>query len=76
MKSFVALALLSCLCPFLPTSEAQTQAKKNQPLPYTDADGLILHHRLKNREIEERAQSLCGRPTSGHKRSPLSQLVR
>jgi len=39
MKSFVALALLFCLCTFPPTSAAQTKQKKNQPLTYTDADG-------------------------------------
>jgi len=39
MKSFVALALLYCLCSFVPQSHAQTQSKKKQPPPYTDTDG-------------------------------------
>ena len=39
MKSFVTLALLSCLYAFLPASGAQTQPKKNQPIPYRDTDG-------------------------------------
>ena len=39
MKSFAAVALLSCLCSFLPESNAQTQSRKNQLPPYTDTDG-------------------------------------
>jgi hypothetical protein len=39
MKSFVALALLYCLCTFVPESDAQTQSRKKQPPPYTDTDG-------------------------------------
>jgi hypothetical protein len=39
MKSFVALALLFCLCTFLPASDAQTRPKRNQPIPYRDTDG-------------------------------------
>ena len=39
MKSFVALALLYCLCCFVPESDAQTQSNKKQPPPYTDTDG-------------------------------------
>jgi hypothetical protein len=37
MKSFVALALF-CLCTFVPTSDSQTKPKKNQAIPYSDAD--------------------------------------
>lgn len=58
MKSFVALALLSCLCTFLPTSEAQTQAKKNQPLPYTDADG----YQVLSSIIDSRTEKLKNGP--------------
>jgi hypothetical protein len=54
MKSFVALALLSCLCTFSLTSEAQTQAKKNQPLSYTDADG----YRVLSSIIDSRTEKL------------------
>jgi len=40
MKSLVALALPLLLCTFVPASDAQTQAKKNQPIPlYGDPDG-------------------------------------
>jgi len=58
MKSFVAVALLSCLCTFLPTSEAQTQAKKNQPLPYTDADG----YQVLSSIIDSRTEKLKNGP--------------
>lgn len=37
MKSFVALALLCCVCSSLPQLVAQT--KKDQSPPYTDTDG-------------------------------------
>jgi hypothetical protein len=68
MKSFVTLALMSCLCTFLSTSTAQTQAKKNQPLPYTDADGYqvlssIIHSRtekLKNEPVWILHQTISG----------------
>ena len=39
MKSFAALALLYCLCSFVPECDAQTQPKKSQPPLYTDTDG-------------------------------------
>jgi hypothetical protein len=39
MKRFVALALLFCLYSFSPASDAQSQARKIQPLPYRDTDG-------------------------------------
>ena len=38
MKSFVALAMF-CLCTFVPASDPQTKPKKNQAIPYSDADG-------------------------------------
>ena len=38
MKRFVALALV-CLCTFATASDRQTKPKKNQAIPYSDADG-------------------------------------
>ncbi len=38
MKRFVALALF-CLCTFVPASNPQTKPKKNQAIPYSDANG-------------------------------------
>jgi hypothetical protein len=58
MKSFVALALF-CLCTFVPASDPQTKPKKNQAIPYSDADGyqvLSSCHRCKNREADGRVR--------------------
>lgn len=38
-KSLIALALLLCLCAFLPASDAQSEPKRIQPIPYRDTDG-------------------------------------
>jgi len=54
MKSFVALALLYCLCSFVPESDAQTQSKKKQPPPYTDTAG----YQVLSSIIEARTEKL------------------
>ena len=60
MKSFVALALLFCVCTFPPTSAAQTKQKKDQPLPYTDADG----YQVLSAVIDTRTVKLKTEPVS------------
>ena len=54
MRSFVALALLFCLCASLPASDAQTHPKKNQPPPYKDTDG----YQVLSSVIEARTEKL------------------
>src|SRR5262249_27103246 len=54
MKKFVALALLFRLCNFSSASDAQTQARKLQPLPYRDTDG----YQVLSSIIEARTEKL------------------
>jgi len=60
MKSFVALALLYCLCSLVPESDAQTQSKKKQPPPYTDTDGYqVLSSIIEARTDKSKAGSVA-----------------
>lgn len=68
MKSVVALALLLCLCSFIPASDAQTHAKKNQASPYEDTDGYqVLSSMIEARteKSKDRSVSIFHQTVSG-----------